>query len=290
MSTRSLTIIIVGVVFFGLFWSSFYIVNQHERAVLLRFGEVEIPNVEPGMHFAVPIMNRLRKFDARLQVLDSKPQNFLTREKKRLQVDFYVLWRVADVQTFYTKTNGDRYRTGELLLPVVEAGLRNSFGERLMAEVISDSRDDLIQEATQDINQFSMSDLGIEVLDVRVKGIDLPPQASESVYQRMSSEREKEARKFRYEGRKQAEQIRAQADRKARTTLAEAYNKAETLRGEGDATAAAIYAKAYGKDQSFYRFIRSLSAYEASFESGSDVLIVSPDSEFFRYLNSLQGK
>jgi membrane protease subunit HflC len=273
-----------------LLWSSFYIVNEFERAILLRFGEVVNPNVAPGLHFRAPLMHRVRKFDGRLQVLDSDSKSFLTSEKKRLIVDYYSLWRVVDVQRFYQKTNGEITRANELLAPVVEAELRKSFGERLMHDVIAGEREAMIEETTSLINQGAERDLGVEVLDVRIKGIDLPPQVSESVYNRMSSEREKEARKFRYEGRKAGEEIRAAADKTARQTLAEAYNKAEVLKGEGDAQAARTYAGAHQADPGFYSFSRSLEAYQQSFGDEGSLMLLGPDSDFFKYLRDPGGK
>src|SRR5690606_29584469 len=269
MSNKSLTALIVGVVAAIVLWNSFYIVSQTERAVLLRFGKIVEPDVKPGLHMKIPYVNSVRKFDARLMTLDSTTSRFLTLEKKALMVDSYAKWRVDDAERFYTATSGMKQIADERLARRLEAALRDQFGKRTLHESVSGQRE-----------------LGIEVVGVRVKGIDLPREVNRSVFERMSSEREREAREHRAKGKELAEGIRADADRQRRVLLAEAFREAEELRGDGDAQAAAIYAAAYGQDQEFYAFHRSLQAYRESFANKEDVLVLDPKSDFFRYLES----
>jgi membrane protease subunit HflC len=290
MGNRGFGILIVAALLILLAANSLFIVKQTERAVLLRFGEVVDADVPVGLHVKIPWVHSVRKFDGRIITLDAPPQRFLTVEKKPLDVDFYAKWRIKDTATFYTSTNGDEKRTGDLLAQRVNTGLRNQFGERTMHEVVSGERDLLMTELTANLNKIANKEFGIEVIDVRVKRIDLPAQVSESVFARMKSEREREAREHRSTGREQAEVIRAAADREKTVLEANAYRDAEKLRGEGDAAAAAIYAQAFGKDPEFYAFVRSLNAYRDSFSERSDLLVLDPGSEFFKYLNSSRGR
>ncbi|MGQ7816999.1 protease modulator HflC [Metapseudomonas furukawaii] len=285
MSNKSLFALIGGVVVALLLWSSLYIVSQTERAVLLQFGRIVESDVKPGLHFKIPYVNQVRKFDARLLTLDSPTQRFLTLEKKAVMVDAYAKWRVADAERFYTATSGMKQIADERLSRRLEAGLRDQFGKRTLHEVVSGERDALMADITGALNRMANKELGIEVVDVRVKAIDLPKEVNRSVFERMSTEREREAREHRAKGAELAEGIRADADRQRRVLLAEAYREAEETRGEGDAQAAAIYAKAYGQDEEFYSFHRSLQAYRESFSNKSDVMVLDPDSEFFRYLD-----
>ncbi|MDT3711209.1 MAG: protease modulator HflC [Pseudomonadaceae bacterium] len=284
MSNKSLTALIVGVVLALVLWNSFYIVSQTERAVLLRFGRIVEPDVKPGLHMKIPYVNSLRKFDARLMTLDSTTSRFLTLEKKALMVDAYAKWRVADAELFYTATSGMKQIADERLARRLEAALRDQFGKRTLHEAVSGQRDELMGQVTNSLNRAVQKELGIEVVDVRVKGIDLPREVNRSVFERMSSEREREAREHRAKGKELAEGIRADADRQRRVLLAEAFREAEELRGDGDARAASIYAAAYGQDKEFYSFYRSLQAYRESFSSKEDVLVLDPKSDFFRYL------
>ncbi|HAO74107.1 protease modulator HflC [Pseudomonas stutzeri] len=286
MSNKSLTALIVGVVLAIVLWNSFYIVSQTERAVLLRFGRIVEPDVKPGLHMKIPYVNSVRKFDARLLTLDSTTSRFLTLEKKALMVDSYAKWRVDDAERFYTATSGMKQIADERLARRLEAALRDQFGKRTLHESVSGQRDELMAQVTTSLNRAAQQELGIEVVDVRVKGIDLPREVNRSVFERMSSEREREAREHRAKGKELAEGIRADADRQRRVLLAEAFREAEELRGDGDARAAAIYAAAYGQDQEFYAFHRSLQAYRESFSSKEDVLVLDPKSDFFRYLQS----
>ena len=286
MSNKSLTALIVGVVLAIVLWNSFYIVSQTERAVLLRFGRIVEPDVKPGLHLKIPYVNSVRKFDARLMTLDTSTARFLTLEKKALMVDSYAKWRVDDAERFYTATSGLKQIADERLARRLEAALRDQFGKRTLHESVSGQRDELMALVTNSLNRAAQQELGIEVVDVRVKGIDLPREVNRSVFERMSSEREREAREHRAKGKELAEGIRADADRQRRVLLAEAFREAEELRGDGDAQAAAIYAAAYGQDREFYSFHRSLQAYRESFANKDDVLVMDPKSEFFRYLES----
>ncbi|WP_028238677.1 protease modulator HflC [Stutzerimonas azotifigens] len=288
MSNKSLTALIVGVVLALVLWNSFYIVSQTERAVLLRFGRIVEPDVKPGLHMKIPYVNSVRKFDARLLTLDSSTSRFLTLEKKALMVDAYAKWRVNDAERFYTATSGMKQIADERLSRRLEAALRDQFGKRTLHESVSGQRDELMGQVTQGLNRAAQQELGIEVVDVRVKAIDLPREVNRSVFERMSSEREREAREHRAKGQELAEGIRADADRQRRVLLAEAFREAEELRGDGDARAASIYAGAYGQDPEFYGFYRSLQAYRGSFNSKEDVLVLDPKSDFFRYLEKSQ--
>lgn len=285
MTNKSLGVLIVGVVLALIGWNSFFIVLQTERAVLLRFGKIENANVEPGIHFKIPMVNNVRKFDGRLLTLDSQTQRFLTLEKKAVMVDAYAKWRIADPERFYTATSGNKLVADERLARRLDAGLRDQFGKRTLHEVVSGERDALMADITGLLDKAARRELGIEVLDVRVKAIDLPREVNRSVFERMATEREREAREHRAKGREQAEGIRADADRQRRVIVAEAYREAEEIRGKGDAKAAAIYAEAYNQNPEFYAFYRSLQAYRQSLSDKGDVLVLDPESEFFRYLN-----
>jgi len=284
MNNKSLIALIFGVIVVVVAWNSLYIVSQTERAVLLQFGRVVEADLQPGLHVKIPLVNKVRKFDARLLTLDSSTSRFLTLEKKAVMVDAYAKWRVADAERFYTATSGLKQIADERLSRRLESGLRDQFGKRTLHEVVSGERDALMADITASLDRMARKELGIEVLDVRVKAIDLPREVNRSVFERMSTEREREAREHRAKGRELAEGIRADADRQQRVLLAEAYREAEETRGDGDAKAAAIYSEAYGQDQEFYGFYRSLRAYRESFANKSDVLVLDPSSDFFRYL------
>lgn len=284
MNNKSLIGLIVAVVVALVAWNSFYIVAQTERAVLLQFGRVVQPDVQPGLHVKIPYVNQVRIFDGRLLTLDSTSSRFLTLEKKALMVDAYAKWRVKDAERFYQSTSGMKQVADERLARRLEASLRDQFGKRTLHESVSGERDALMADVTATLNRAAERELGIEVVDVRVKAIDLPREVNRSVFERMSTEREREAREHRAKGRELAEGIRADADRQRRVLLAEAYREAEELRGDGDAQAASIYANAFGQDQEFYSFYRNLQAYRESFADKRDVLVLDPGSDFFRYL------
>ena len=290
MSGRQISILIGLVVLVAVVSNALYVVNERERAVLLKFGEVVATDIEPGLHFKIPIVNDVRRFESRLITLDSSPQRYLTAEKKALIVDSFVKWQVADAGKYYTATGGDEFSANSLLASRVDNGLRNKFGERTVYEVVSGERDALMSEITEELDRIALSELGIHVLDVRVKGIDLPPEVSNAVYARMSTEREREARDHRSRGRELAEGIEADADRQNTVIEANAYREAQQIRGEGDAIAAEIYANAFNQDQEFYAFYRSISAYQSSFAGKEDLLVIDPESDFFRYLKNPTGK
>jgi len=280
---------VVAVVLIGAL-NTLFIVKETERAVLLQFGKLVRADIKPGLHWKMPLVNQVRLFDARVLTLDARPERFLTVEKKGMIVDSFAKWRIADVRKYYTATNGEESRAGRLLAQRVNEGLRNGFGQRSLQEVVSGERDQLMTELTAELNRVTQDTLGIEVVDVRVKRIDLPEEVSGSVFNRMTAEREREAREHRSKGKEQAEIIRADADRQQVILEAEAYRDAEQLRGDGDAKAAAIYAEAYNKDPEFYAFTRRLKAYKATFNGKEDVLLIDTKSDFFRYLNNRQGR
>lgn len=284
MSNKTILGVIAALVIVVVGWQSFFIVSQMERGLVLQFGKVVRADVPPGLHFKLPFVQKARVFDGRLLTLDTPTQRYLTLEKKALMVDSYAKWRIADVQRFYTATSGLRTIAEERLSRQLESGLRNEVARRTLHEVVSGERDQLMADITEDLNNSARRELGIEVSDVRVKAIDLPKEVNRSVFERMSSEREREAREHRAKGRELAEGIRADADRQKRVILAEAFREAEEIRGQGDAQAAQIYAQAYTQDPEFYSFYRSLQAYRESFDDPSDVLVLDPDSEFFKYL------
>jgi membrane protease subunit HflC len=285
-----MSILIGLVVLVAIVSNALYVVNERERAVLLKFGEVVSTDIEPGLHFKIPIVNDVRRFESRLITLDSSPQRYLTAEKKALIVDSFVKWQVADAGKYYTATGGDEFSANSLLASRVDNGLRNKFGERTVYEVVSGERDALMAEITEELDRIALNELGIHVLDVRVKGIDLPPEVSNAVYARMSTEREREARDHRSRGRELAEGIEADADRQNTVIEANAYREAQQIRGEGDAIAAEIYANAFNQDQEFYSFYRSIAAYKSSFAGKEDLLVIDPESDFFRYLKNPTGK
>ena len=289
MNIRNLVVIVIGLVAALLLLQSVYIVDQTERAVLLRFGAVSKADIAPGLHFKLPIAEDVKIFDARVLTLDSSPETYYTLEKKPLIVDSFAKWRIVDVPNYYTATSGDEARANRVLQERVNEGLRNAISRRDMHEVISGERDQLMQELTADLNRAMKEATGVEVIDVRVKRIDLPTEVSTSVYERMNSERQIEARQYRAQGQELALGIRADAERQTVVIEAEAYREAERIRGDGDAESASIYASAFNKDPEFYEFTRSLNAYAKVFGEKSDMLVLDPNSEFFKYLKSDEG-
>jgi len=265
---------------------SLYVVKETQRAVLLRFGEIIQFDVSPGLHFKFPVLNTVRKFDSRILTLDAAPQRYLTSEKKALMVDSFVKWRVKDVAKYFTTSGGDEERLKRLLIQRVDTGLRNEFGVRTVKEVVSGERDELMNKLATQLDFIAQRELGIEVIDLRVKKIDLPTEVSESVYNRMRTERERLARELRAQGNEVAAEIRAKADKSKTVILADAYREAEETKGDGDATATATYASAYSKNAEFYDFTRSLKAYQATFQNKSDILLIDPESDFFKYLGN----
>ena len=270
--------------------STLYVVSEFERGVKLQFGKLVEADIQPGLHVKIPFVDNVRIFDARILTVDAQPASFFTVEKKRLIVDSYAKWRIANVETYYKATGGVESVAHNRLANRVNNGLRNQFGTRTLREVVSGERDLLMKNITDELNASVLSSLGIEVVDVRVKRIDLPQEVSSQVFRRMTAERDKEARELRSTGKERAEKIRASADRERTIEVANAYRDAEELRGEGDAKAAAVYAAAYQQDPEFYAFMRSLNAYKAAFANKGDIMLVEPDSDFFKYLNQQRGQ
>ena len=270
--------------------SSLYVVSEFERGVKLQFGKLVEADIQPGLHVKIPFVDNVRIFDARILTVDAQPASFFTVEKKRLIVDSYAKWRIANVETYYNATGGVESVAHNRLANRVNNGLRNQFGTRTLHEVVSGERDLLMKNITDEVNASVLDSLGIEVVDVRVKRIDLPQEVSSQVFRRMTAERDKEARELRSTGKERAEKIRASADRERTIEVANAYRDAEELRGEGDAKAAAVYAAAYQQDPEFYAFMRSLNAYKTAFANKGDIMLVEPDSDFFKYLNQQRGQ
>ena len=285
---RSMALFLIPVVLLVL-GSTIFFVDERELAIKFKFGEIIESNYEPGMHFKIPFINNVKKFDKRILTIDAKAESFFTGEKKDLIVDSFVKWRIKDVVEYYKKTGGDELRAGSLLYQTIKKGLRDEFGKRTIQEVVAGDRAEIMGVMT-DLASEKAKTLGIEIVDVRIKRIDLPASVSNSVYSRMRAERERVARDFRSKGAESAERIRADADRQSKVILAEAYRDSEVVRGEGDAKATETYAKAYGKNREFYRFTRSMDAYKNTFSGKEDIMLLEPGSEFFRYFNDATGK
>ncbi len=287
MLANSLKIIVPVVAL--LTWASVFTVDERQEAILFQFGKIIESDYEPGLHFKVPFINNVRKFDNRILTIDQKPERFLTQEKKDLIVDSFVKWRIIDVVQYFKTTQGDELTAGRLLYENINNGLRDEFGKRTIQEIISGDRAQIMELMTQQASERAKT-LGIEVVDVRVKKVDYPERVSNSVYQRMRAEREREARDFRSKGHEASERIQADADRQRSILLAEAYRDSEIARGEGDARATEIYAQSFNKDQEFYKFTRSLTAYTKNFSTASDVILLKPDSDYFRYFKDPSGQ
>ena len=272
-----------------LLWSSLFYVDERELAIKFQFGEIIKSDYEPGIHWKTPLFQNVRKFDKRILTIDAQEESFFTGEQKDLIVDSYVKWRIKNVAEYYKATGGDELRAGNLLYQTINTGLREEFGKRTIQEVVAGERSELMGITTEQARKKAET-LGIDLVDVRVKRVEYPAGVSKSVYDRMRTERERVARDFRSKGAESAERIRADADRQSKVTLAEAYRDSEVVRGEGDAKSAELYSRAYGKNRDFYRFYRSMDAYKKAFAGKEDVLLLQPDSEFFRYFNNAQGK
>lgn len=283
----TLGIVVIVLLFVGITFGTFT-VHETERALKFRLGEVVKTDFTPGLYFQVPFVNNVRKVDVRVQTLDEDPQRFLTAEQKNVIVDAFVKWRVEDIEQYYVTVGADPRRANLRLSEIIRDGLRNEFGKRTVQDVISGDRADIMTILTEQAG-IAGDSLGISVLDVRIQRVDLPEGVSESVFNRMVAARERVAREFRAEGQEQAERIRSAADRRREEILASARRDAEELRGEADADATSIYANAYNADREFYRFYRSLGAYESTFSDKEDVLVLSPDSEFFRYFDQTES-
>jgi membrane protease subunit HflC len=284
----SISLFIAGIVIL-LVSSSLFIVDEREKAILLRFGEIVKADYTSGLHFKIPFVNNVQLFDARVQTLDSPPESYLTKEKKNVKVDSFFKWRIQDVRTFFISTGGNMSRASNRLSQIIKDGLRAEFGKRQVQEVVSGERKDVMNI----IGGFANTEakrFGIEILAVRIKRVDLPSNVSNSVYRRMEAERQRVATELRSQGQEQSEKIKAEADRKRVVTLAEAFEKAEKTRGEGDAIATNLYAKSYTKDGEFYRFYRSLSAYTNSFKDKGDILLLDTKSQFFEHFGGSSAK
>ncbi|MGI2029228.1 protease modulator HflC [Endozoicomonas sp. GU-1] len=291
MSQKAFTGLIISLVVVILAWGSLFVISERERAVQLRFGQVVRDSIPPGLHVKIPLVDKVKVFDGRLQTLDVPSERFLTLEQKAVIVDSYIKWRIHNVYDFYRATAGDVFRASNLLAQRAESSMRNQFGSLTLNEVVSGQRDEMMEELTTTLNEVAQDELGVSVMDVRIKRIDLPPQVSDSVFERMSSEREKEAQDYRSRGQEMAEGIMANADREKQVVLADAYRQSEMIRGDGDARSAEIYAKAYQQDREFYAFYRSLQAYKESFGESGNVMLIEPKGDFFRYFNhDKQGK
>jgi len=269
--------------------SSLYIVNETQRAIRLQFGEVVETDIQPGIHVKVPVYNTVRLFDTRLQTLDGTPSRYLTGDRKGVIVDSFVQWKIVDVTRYYEATAGDEQVSMRLIAPRVDESLRNEFGRRTLGEIVSEQRDELMSRPIEELNEAMRDSMGVAILDIRVKQIDLPSEVSNSVYERMRTERQREAREYRAQGKEQSERIRAAVDRGREVILATAERDADILRGEGDAEATGIYARAYNQDRELYSFLRSMEAYRSSFNNKQDIMVVSPKSDFFRYLDNSKG-
>ncbi|MXX98692.1 MAG: protease modulator HflC [Gammaproteobacteria bacterium] len=275
---------LIVVVVLAIVYSATYVVDQRERALLFRLGEIIKEDIPPGLHFKYPLINNARFFDARILTLDAQPESFLTVEKKNVTVDFFVKWRIQEVGQYYRATRGDERNALSRLSQIMKDRLRNEFGKRTIQEAVSGERSEIMDILKVKSNETA-KELGIEIVDVRISRIDLPDDVSDAVYARMRAERQRVARDFRARGMEQAERIRADADRERIEILAEAYRESEKIRGEGDAESAKIYADAYNRDAEFYSFTRSIKAYEDAF-GGADTLILEPESDFFNYFNT----
>lgn len=264
------------------FFAFTYQVDERETAIKLKFRKVDQANITPGLHWKIPVINTIEKYDNRILTLDVPPTEFPTSEKKYVKVDFFAKWRINDVEAYFLATSGVEAKANQRLEQILVDGLKNEFGTRTIQEVVSGERAEIMNVIQIQSNEEAKN-FGIEVVDVRVSKIDLPENVSESVYKRMRAERDRVAKDFRARGKEQAEVLRATADKERTVILANAYNEAEQVRGEGDAKSAEIYAQAFNQNQEFYSFTRSLKAYINTFNSNNDVLIMEPDSEFFRY-------
>ena len=277
---------LVVVAFIGSF--CVFTVDERERAIKFRLGEIVKTDFEPGLYFKFPLVNNVRKFDARIVTLDADPERYLTSEKKNVIVDSFVKWQIADVDTYYTAMGGDEHNANLRLSQIIKDGLRGEFGKRTIQEVVSGERAEIMTILTANA-AAQAKDFGINVVDVRIKRIDLSEDVSTSVFRRMEAERARVAKDLRSKGAEAAERIRADADRQRTIIIADAFRDAEQLRGEGDGESAAIYAKAYTQNSEFYSFYRSLDAYRDSFKDKSAIVVLEPGSDFFKYFKSSKG-
>jgi membrane protease subunit HflC len=265
---------------------SLFVVDQRQNAIVFRLGEVVDVRKAPGLYFKIPLVDNVRYFDVRILTIDTaEPERFLTSEKKNVLVDLFVKWRITDVRQYYVSVGGNESFAQTRLLQTINDGLRAEFGNRTVHEVVSGERDKIMDLMREKANDDALK-IGVEVLDVRLKRVDLPQEVSVDVYRRMEAERKRVANELRSTGAAESERIRAEADKQREVIVAQAYRDAQRIKGEGDARATAIYARAYEQNPEFYAFYRSLEAYRASFRGRNDVLVLEPNSEFFKYLRS----
>jgi membrane protease subunit HflC len=288
MKISSSSLGIIALVVLGVIYGSVFTVGERDLAIKFRFSEIVDSDYVPGLHFKLPYVNSVEFYPKRLLTINNPQEQFLTKEKKNLYVDFFVKWRITDVATYYRATGGDANRAASRLLEIVKDGIRAEFAKRTVPEVVSAERREIMADMLTNARDNAVQ-LGIEVVDVRVKRIEFSSDVSESVFRRMREERSRVAAELRAEGAENAERIKAEADRERTILLAAAYRDAEILRGDGDASATGIYAKAYNRNPEFYAFSRSIEAYKNSLGSDGDLLVLGPDSEFLRYLNNAQG-
>jgi membrane protease subunit HflC len=288
MGAKSTTLILIVAAAALLLSMSVFTVDEREYAIKLRFGEIVRMDYEPGLHFKMPFVNTVRKFDNRVLTRNNPNEPFLTAEKKNLRVDFYVKWRIVDVGQYFRATAGDERLATSRLLEIMKDGLRAQFARQTVQEVVTADRSDVVNEL-MDTAGVTARELGIEIVDVRVKTLDLPPDVSESVFNRMRQERARVAAQLRAEGAETAERIRSDADRQRTIIIAEAERDSQRIRGAGDARAADIYAEAFNRDQGFYEFWRSMQSYRTAIGRGDDMLVIEPEGEFFRYLKDPTG-
>jgi membrane protease subunit HflC len=284
------TSIIIVIVLLLAAYNSAFVVKEGQSAIVLQFGRIERTNDKPGLHFKIPFIQQVMRFDARIQTLDAQPERYFTLEKKSVNIDFYVKWRIAKNSTYYQATAGDLNQARQRLSPIVKDALRFEVNARPLDALISGGRKDITKRVRELADKSTNKTLGIQVLDVRIKQIELPAAVSDSVYKRMRAERTKLANELRSTGKEAGEKIRADADRQRQVLIADAHRDAAKVRGEGDATAAKIYAKAYSKDSKFYAFYRSLQAYRHAFANGKGVLILKSNSQFMKYFSNGGGE
>jgi len=287
MNSRFLLGIVV--VALGILSVSVFIVDEREKVIKFRLGEIVRSDYTAGIYLQLPFVNNIRRFDARLQTMDAQPTRIITKEKKYVVVDAFVKWRIGDAEKFYTTMAGDIRQANRRLDPIVKRQLTQEFGKRTIQDLVSGDREKVMALLASNVRKEVIK-YGVEVIDMRVKRVDFEQDISENVFNRMRTERDRVARERRAKGRAEGERIRADADREYTATLATAYSTAQTTRGDGDATAAALYADAYGKNKEFYSFYRSLDAYKSSFSSKNDVILLQPDSDFFKYFGNPQAK
>jgi membrane protease subunit HflC len=263
-----------------------FVVDQRQNAIVFRLGEIVDIKSQPGLYFKIPVLDNVRYFDTRILTFDTaEPERFITSEKKNVLVDLFVKWRIVDVRQYYISVGGDEARAQTRLAQTINSSLRDEFGNRTVHDVVSGERDKIMDLMRDKANEDA-GKIGVQVLDVRLKRVDLPQEVSESVYRRMEAERKRVANELRSTGSAESEKIRADADRQREVIIAEAYREAQRIKGEGDAKASAIYAQAYEQNPEFYAYYRSLEAYRTSLRNRSDILILDPSADFFKYLKN----